>query len=1251
MADPNTYTVGWICALGTELVAAASFLDKKHDRPDNLPVHDNNSYILGQIDKHNIVIAALPNGQYGLVSAATVARDMVRSFPNVRIGLMVGIGGGAPSSKHDIRLGDVVVSSPSSGSDSGGVFQYDFGKAIQDSSFVVTGHLNQPPTFMLTAVNTLAARYTLDGHDIEKSIEDKLASNNRLRAGFRKPDATTDMLYNSAYKHAGLKDEECKLLCDASQLARSSEQSESRDSPTIHYGIIASANQLMKDANLRDKLSAENDILCFEMEAAGLMNQFPCIVIRGICDYSDTHKNKVWQGYAAMAAAAYAKDLIREIAPNKVEAKRKLGEFLSDVNDKLDTISTAVEDNKSDLQDDKERKRRLKITKWLAAPDVTSNLNRATEARHPGSGQRLINDEAYQEWRRRSNSFLWLHGIPGCGKTVLTSTIINDLRASPNCIHALYYFYFDFTDTRKQTFESCVRSLLSQMYHTSERGREEVDALYEFCNVGKDQPSNRSLQTSFANVIRSSETWIVLDALDECKVRVDLLRWLRDLRNEEAKIHVIATSRPEQDIEVTMKQLSCSQREKIAIDSDILEADIKSYVHEVIEKDVDFDTWKSMPKVREEIETSLVGKAHGMFRWVWCQLSALKKCKDRISLQKTLASLPNDLDETYSRILANIPPEYSDHTFRILQFLTYSERPLRIEEAVDAIAVKLEPGVAKGYRFDVQDRMPNPTDIVGYCCGLAVVVERKNYHSTDQELQLAHFSVKDYLTSDRLKNNNSPCFRETSAQSVIAEVCLKYLLEIHEWTQRFRSQQWSTPQHGRARAFLTKFHFEDYSARYWASHAAIIEYHSQTTFDLAKELFLDQSQMQHWLSLCRGWPDDNDGWNIRKPLYYASLLGLTRCCEMLVDEGADVNARGGSYGSALYAAFHKGHQKIVDMLLRKGADPNGRSKYCHHSILWYAVKEGHQDRVRLLLDSGAQVDEVGDRGYTPLAKAAEQGYISIMADLLNHQANANGCSDKSKLPLLLACRSGHTQAAELLIKHNAVLRGVLRSVGMFEPANQSYWKISQLLLASKGGHRLKDPLGRSWLMLATIHNKSKIVDVLLTSPDLDVNAGDHWGATAISFAARYGYSEIFRKIAALSNVDFAAGDQWGRTSLSWAQKQRHNDIASYIVRRLQRQNNDKSIQSQMLVDASPWLGPRTFETAFRVHDDFCAVCLATLQICGPRYECAGCDKDGGLAVCEVCYELGARCPVGSHLLCLINPTSFDESSSLDELTD
>jgi len=116
---------------------------------------DNNDYTLGKIGKHNVVIAVLPDGEYGTSSAASVARDILHSFHNIRIGLMVGIGGGAPSRKHDIRLGDIVVSTPRDGQ--GGVFQYDFGKTIQNQGFQQTRFLDQPPTVLQTAVNGIKA--------------------------------------------------------------------------------------------------------------------------------------------------------------------------------------------------------------------------------------------------------------------------------------------------------------------------------------------------------------------------------------------------------------------------------------------------------------------------------------------------------------------------------------------------------------------------------------------------------------------------------------------------------------------------------------------------------------------------------------------------------------------------------------------------------------------------------------------------------------------------------------------------------------------------------------------------------------------------------------------------------------------------------------------------------------------------------------------------------------------------------------
>lgn len=328
MSNPQNYTVGWICAISTEYVAAQAFLDEKHDGPEHVSNHDNNDYTLGRVGKHNVVIAVAPDGEYGTQSAATVARDIMHSFPNVRIGLMVGIGGGVPSHKQDVRLGDIVVSAPRDGK--GGVFQYDFGKQRQDQDFQTTRYLNQPPQLLRTAIAGLRAQYEGDGHQLEQAINTALEKKPRLKKKYQRPDLNTDRLYLSAVTHPLNDERDCSKACDrdSSQFVVRMTRTEEEDNPAIHYGLIASANRVIKDAVVRDA-AAEHGVLCFEMEAAGLMNHFPCLVIRGTCDYSDSHKNKQWQGYAAMAAAAYAKDLLLRIAPNKVEAEKPIIQAIS----------------------------------------------------------------------------------------------------------------------------------------------------------------------------------------------------------------------------------------------------------------------------------------------------------------------------------------------------------------------------------------------------------------------------------------------------------------------------------------------------------------------------------------------------------------------------------------------------------------------------------------------------------------------------------------------------------------------------------------------------------------------------------------------------------------------------------------------------------------------------------------------------------------------------------------------------------
>jgi nucleoside phosphorylase len=314
--DHRDYTVGWISALSLELSAAMLMLDEEHD-PLACHAKDKNTYVFGRMGKHNIVIACLPEGSYGTISAASVAQDMVRSFGSIRFGLMVGIGAGIPSNQHQIRLGDIVVSTPTD--IVGGVVQYDLGKTGGNGEFTRKGSLNKPPQVLLTAVAALKAKHRLGREKLGPLLKELQVEDFDNPEEFQHQGVEFDRLFQSDYLHPDNTD-----TCDSCDRSKVDPRPNDRprpknNEPAIHYGIIASGNQLIRHTALREQLRRDCNACCIEMEAAGLMDNFPCLVIRGICDYADSHKNDRWQQYAALTAAAYAKRLLSVISPEQVE--------------------------------------------------------------------------------------------------------------------------------------------------------------------------------------------------------------------------------------------------------------------------------------------------------------------------------------------------------------------------------------------------------------------------------------------------------------------------------------------------------------------------------------------------------------------------------------------------------------------------------------------------------------------------------------------------------------------------------------------------------------------------------------------------------------------------------------------------------------------------------------------------------------------------------------------------------------------
>ncbi|KAN0071968.1 Nucleoside phosphorylase domain containing protein [Elaphomyces granulatus] len=242
MLSHEDYTVGWICALPLEMTAAKAMLDETHSNLSQ-PAADDNTYALGTIGGHNVVITCLPS--YGTIPAAVAVTKMRFTFPRTQFGLMVRIGG-VPCNGVDLRLGDVVVSKPTR--NYGGVVQYDRGKAISGGRFQLSGMLNHPPQVLLISI----ARLRMGGnkHSVAKVLEtqEQFHDTNDI---FTRPSQEHDQLFYSTYDH--IESENTCVKCDREQLVHR-EQRASKE-PKIHYGLIASGNQVMKDGRTRDRLA------------------------------------------------------------------------------------------------------------------------------------------------------------------------------------------------------------------------------------------------------------------------------------------------------------------------------------------------------------------------------------------------------------------------------------------------------------------------------------------------------------------------------------------------------------------------------------------------------------------------------------------------------------------------------------------------------------------------------------------------------------------------------------------------------------------------------------------------------------------------------------------------------------------------------------------------------------------------------------------------------------------------------------
>ena len=546
------------------------------------------------------------------------------------------------------------------------------------------------------------------------------------------------------------------------------------------------------------------------------------------------------------------------------------------------------------------------------------------------------------------------------------------------------------------------------------------------------------------------------------------------------------------------------------------------------------------------------------FRLVVCQMDELTTCFTRPQLQERLKSLPKTLDDMYATMLHRIPEEHEQTAVKILQWLTYSICQLSVDEVTEVLCVDVEDDP----RFDPERRFPDPHDILEICPGLVIGtgtgVQDSEGTIIGEQLQLAHYSVKEFLVSKRIKElAPSYSISPNAAHTSMAEVCLAYLLSFDSSTSVSPSM-------------LEKFPLAAYAAQHWTKHAKLAQ-EAESLATLTTELFDDANPAYvNWGCLhnpdkpCQTPTDgikkrvDGEEDPLPPPFYIASLCGLLPVVNMMLESEADVNETAGECGNPLQAASREGHENVVQRLLEAGAVVNGLGGL-YGTALQAAAFWGHARVVQCLLDSAADVNRAGGKYANALHAASREGHLPIVQTLLRAGANVAQRGGFYGDALQAAAFYGHDAIVQALLHagtdvnqqsggiygnalqaasrngHDKVVRDLIAAgarvndaSGMYHTALQSAARgaqgpvIKRLLEAGAEVNAQGGKYGNA-LQAACLTDEVKVVQQLLEA-GADINAQGGMYGTALQTVCAHGYEKMVQILLdAHANVNMRGG--------------------------------------------------------------------------------------------------------------------------------
>jgi ankyrin repeat protein len=788
------------------------------------------------------------------------------------------------------------------------------------------------------------------------------------------------------------------------------------------------------------------------------------------------------------------------------------------------------------LHDEMRAKLRERLRKWQSPPDPSTSHNIACECQHEGTAEWFCQGAIFEKWRV-AGPLLWIHGKPGSGKSILCSAIIQDIAMLYNAgLASMAYFYFDFRDVDKRSRHNLLSSLLVQLSARSDPFCDILSRLYKAHDNGTHQPSDSALVhclKEMLNLPDQAPVYLILDALDECpntsgvpSPREQVLGLVKELVGLRLpSLRVCVTSRPEVDIQDALGSLASHS---VSLhDQSGQKKDIADYVRSVVNSDSvrAQRRWRDVDK--DLVIKTLSERADGMFRWVFCQLETLRHCLPQ-NIPHILNQLPTSLDETYERVLKEIGTANRTHAFRLLQCLTVAIRPLRVEELAEILALDFD-GAEEGIPKLKEDwRWKDQQEAVLSTCSSLIAIVNDGHHRV---VQFSHFSVKEYLTSDRLATSNVDISHFhvplNPAHTAIFNTCMGILL---------RSDNGAGNSKAKSHSPLAK-----YAAQHWVDHAQFalstqLQVRMRPLFDLAMPYF------ETWIELFdidQGW----DGFMINEkrphgsPLYYASLCGFCDLAGHLVAEHPQhVNATLGRCHSPLAVSLHRRHFDVAELLYQHGADVGLRC-YGNRTLLHAASLEGSVDITQWLLDDARSQ---GDYHDAPLHLAEASGHVG-------HYKGVDAVDNTGRTPLHLASQCGHLEVVRLLIKHGA-------------DANTKNWsQMTPLHLASSSGIpesvqvlielgadiNARDEKHKTPLHLALSSGSPETLRVLIKH-GANINTPDGSHLTPLHLVSSSGSPETLRMLIELG-ADINAKDGNHKTPLHLASSSESPEIAQLLI--------------------------------------------------------------------------------------------------------